>query len=250
VVSLKRLIEGQGAARHLCRTSLAKALDPYLSAMNHSLSIDGTRMHTRKPTSRWRTLRRYLPRNVWRPAFAIALMLVLSSVAPPSARAEAGVPEAVSSPGSVPQTTNGSMLTVDEERAMAKELEASGVELAISRINGTLIRTFAIGEGISISVPSALPADRDGGVASSLIGAGYEGGRRVFVSFNRTDQEALATGGGTALGAAICVVGSPVACGIAGTIIAVALVYLNNNGICGGGRELRIYASTLRGRCV
>lgn len=60
-----------------------------------------------------------------------------------------------------------------------------------------------------------------------------------YISFNRTDQQALLNGSVAGIVGTICVVGTPVACAV---IAAVALVYLNKYGICPSSKKnLRVY---------
>lgn len=73
------------------------------------------------------------------------------------------------------------------------------------------------------------------------LGAGG-GVSSPYISFNRTDQLALIGGGGAALGGTICIVGTPVACVVAGTIIAVATTYAIAYGRCSTAYpNLRVY---------
>lgn len=132
---------------------------------------------------------------------------------------------------------------------LVHELDASRLPASITVESGVVVRKYRLGNGLTVSVPDALGGSGHAPLSSSLIGAGYENRRGAYISFNKTDQTALASGAGAALGAAICFAG-PVACGNAATIIAVALVYINDQGLCAGNGELRIYTATLQGRCV
>jgi len=71
-----------------------------------------------------------------------------------------------------------------------------------------------------------------------------------YISFNQTDQRALLNGGVAAIVGTICVVGSPIACAVAGVITAVALVYLNKYGICPKSKKnLRVYVYSRTAKC-
>jgi hypothetical protein len=147
--------------------------------------------------------------------------------------------------------TSSAIVPLDAARVedLVGELEDSDLPRAATEGPKGAVTTFSLGHGVSIAVPSAPQERADPAVSASLIGAGWERGRGVFVSFNKTDQDALSAGAGAALGVAICAAG-PVACGIATVVVAAALVYVTNQGLCSKRRELRIYASTLQGRCV
>lgn len=88
---------------------------------------------------------------------------------------------------------------------------------------------------------------QDPSTMSPTIGGGG-GWQHPYVSFNRTDQSALIYGGGAALVAVIC--GLPavglVACGVAGTIVAIAATYVNAYGRCSVAYpNLRVYVRTM-----
>ncbi|WP_313405627.1 hypothetical protein [Aeromicrobium sp.] len=72
-----------------------------------------------------------------------------------------------------------------------------------------------------------------------------------YISFNRTDQQALLNGSVAGIVGTICVVGTPVACAVAGAIAAVALVYLNKHGLCPSSKKnLRVYVHSRTAKCV
>jgi hypothetical protein len=137
----------------------------------------------------------------------------------------------------------------DSLNELVRELDASHLRASVAAESGIVVRKYRLGIGVTLTVPDVLGSRGHMPLSSSLIGAGYDDGRGVYISFNKTDQTALASGAGAALGGAICFAG-PVACGIAATVIAVALVYINDQGLCPGDRELRIDTATLQGRCV
>lgn len=77
------------------------------------------------------------------------------------------------------------------------------------------------------------------------------GWRSPYISFNRTDQQALLNGSVAGIVGTICVVGTPAACAIAGVIAAVALVYLNKYGICPSSKKnLRVYVYSRSAKCA
>jgi hypothetical protein len=129
------------------------------------------------------------------------------------------------------------------------ESDASRLPASSTVESGVAVREYRLGSGVTVIVPDVLGHSQHGPLSSSSIGAGYDKRRGVHVSFDKTDRTALASGAGAALGAAICFAG-PVACGIAATVIAVALVYIDDRGLCAGDGELRIDTATLQGRRV
>ena len=176
---------------------------------------------------------------------AMALVFASTSALPAQARE---IPVGTHGPGLSAAST---VVPLDAARIedLVGELEASHLPRAAAEGSEGMLTNFSLGHGVSIAVPSASGERADAAVSASLIGAGWERGPGVYVSFDKTDQEALSAGVGAALGVAICAAG-PVACGIATVVIAAAAVYVVKRGLCSGRRELRIYASTLQGRCV
>lgn len=75
---------------------------------------------------------------------------------------------------------------------------------------------------------------------STNLSVGGCGFLQSCVYFNQTDQRAIINGGSAAIAGLICIVGSPAACVVAAVIVAVAMTYLSDKGICSGGRRLRI----------
>jgi hypothetical protein len=151
--------------------------------------------------------------------------------------------------GSAPASQALVPLGADRIQELVAELESSGVPREEVRDSRGDISTYALADGVTIGVPHQSGVVTGPPLDASLIGAGYERGRGVYVSFNKTDQDALSAGVGAALGVAICAAG-PVACAVASAVIGAALVYVAARGLCPGRRELRIYVSSLQGRCV
>ena len=86
--------------------------------------------------------------------------------------------------------------------------------------------------------------------AISVGGCGF---LRACVYFNRTEQRYIAAGSGAAVGAAICIAGTPAACVVAATLIAIAIanVYINDRGgICSGSLRVQFLPYPGRPRCA
>lgn len=68
-------------------------------------------------------------------------------------------------------------------------------------------------------------------------------GVKTAIGFDTVDQQALAAGGGAAVGAAICLIPGVgwTACAATGVVISVATTYVFQHGICSGGRKLWWY---------
>jgi hypothetical protein len=128
-------------------------------------------------------------------------------------------------------------------RALA-EFRAGSITPRFEEHEGLRYEVYALPKGVTFffrtGVVNGVP------VSTSLIGGGY-GGQGLYISLNSTDQGAIAAGAGYAIGAAICAIPGvgQIACVAVGSIIAAATFYIGANGVCGGGRELRIYLQLL-----
>jgi hypothetical protein len=124
------------------------------------------------------------------------------------------------------------------------EFRAGSIEPRFEERGGEELEVYEVPDGTTFTF--ARPAAGDPAVSGSLIGGGY-GGQGLYISLNSTDQAAIAAGAGYAVGAAICAVPAvgQAACVAVGAVIAAATVYISENGVCGSGRELRIYLQLL-----
>jgi hypothetical protein len=128
-------------------------------------------------------------------------------------------------------------------RALA-EFRAGSITPRFEEHEGLRYEVYALPKGVTFffrtGVVNGVP------VSTSLIGGGY-GDQGLYISLNSTDQGAIAAGAGYAIGAAICAIPGvgQIACVAVGSIIAAATFYIGANGVCGGGRELRIYLQLL-----
>ncbi|MFS0703455.1 hypothetical protein AB6N23_02925 [Cellulomonas sp. 179-A 9B4 NHS] len=130
------------------------------------------------------------------------------------------------------------------------ELSSSDLPRTVTRSGGTVSTTFNL-EGIDFTFTDKNRLAAGTNAATPQIGGGWDT-RGLYVSFNTTEQQAIAAGATAALAAAICFIPGvgTVACVVAGVVIAVATTFLVANGICRGGKHLRIYPTSRTGRCV
>ena len=68
-------------------------------------------------------------------------------------------------------------------------------------------------------------------------------GIKMAIGLNTVDQQALASGGAAAIGAALCAIPGVgwAACTAIGIVVGVATTYIVQNGICSNGRVLWWY---------
>lgn len=132
-----------------------------------------------------------------------------------------------------------------------EQLEASPLPRQTFTDDGHIYRRYVIEEG-AITLPSA--DDLRGAIAEAEKSEGAHGtitpflearfsGIKTAIGFNTVDQQALAAGGGAAIGAAICLIPGVgwAACAAIGVVVSVATTYIFKNGICSGGRKLWWY---------
>lgn len=132
-----------------------------------------------------------------------------------------------------------------------EQLEASAVPRQTITDDGHTYRRYVVDQG-AITLPSAhevreaiAEAAKSEGAPSTItpfLEARFSG-IKMAIGFNTTDQQALAAGGGAAIGAAICLIPGVgwAACAAIGVVVSVATTYIFKNGICSGGRKLWWY---------
>ena len=98
--------------------------------------------------------------------------------------------------------------------------------------DGTRTTTIELNDGLSFDV---VQPD-----AQTRLGAGSDG-YGPYVSFNATDQSAIISGAGWALGAGVCAISAGTFCVVAGAIVAAATWAVTTNGIRCGSKSLRVY---------
>jgi hypothetical protein len=147
-----------------------------------------------------------------------------------------------------PSASRSATIAPDEVAQLHRELRSSAITPEIRDDRGRRTEMYELADGIVFNFP--VKAQEDDGVGASLIGAGIDDSRGPYISFNKLDQQAISAGGGAALEGTICVLGGAAACVVAGSVIAVVEVYLQNNGICGGDGELRLYLAQFEPQCA
>lgn len=131
-----------------------------------------------------------------------------------------------------------------------EELEASSVRRQAVTEAGLTSYRYIVDEG-TLTLPSAADvraaieeADETGsaGTISPFLEVRFSG-IKTAIGFNTVDQQALAAGGGAAIGAAICLIPGVgwAACAVIGVVVSVATTYVFQHGICSGGRKLWWY---------
>ncbi|MBT1636154.1 MULTISPECIES: hypothetical protein [Clavibacter] len=147
-----------------------------------------------------------------------------------------------------PSASPGAAIAPDKVAQLHRELRSSAITPKIRDDHGRPTEMYELPNGIVFNFP--VEAHQEDGVGASLIGAGIDDSQGPYISFNKLDQQAISAGGGAALEGTICVLGGAAACVVAGTVIAVVEIYLQNNGICGGDGELRLYLAHFEPQCA
>lgn len=163
---------------------------------------------------------------------ASAVAIITSSVLiAPSAHAEGrAVPRSTAEPSMSQPLAN---ITSEQLDVAVAEARAGGY-VTDERIgsDGARTTTVELGDGFSFDLVQSDPRARLG-AGSDKYGA--------YVSFNATDQSAIISGAGWALGAAVCAISAGTFCVVAGAIIAAATWAVTTNGIRCGSKSLRVY---------
>lgn len=172
-------------------------------------------------------------------AITAAVVAATSLVAAPTAQAAVRpVPDTVVA-ARVPAT-----ITPDQLAAAIEEARSAGyVNGERVAHDGTRTTTIELDDGLSFDVVQ--PGAR------SRLGAGSDG-YGLYVSFNATDQSAIISGAGWALGAGVCAISAGTFCVVAGAVIAAATWAVTTNGIRCGSKSLRVYPfnGSRNPRCV
>lgn len=156
-----------------------------------------------------------------------AVLIATSLVATPAAQAaeQAGHGPVVTA-AVAPAVTPAQLATAIAEARTAGYVDAERIAP-----DGTRTTTIDL-DGVTFDVVQ--PDTR------SRLGAGSDG-YGVYVSFNATDQSAIISGAGWALGAGVCAISAGTFCVVAGAIVAAATWAVTTNGIRCGSKTLRVY---------
>jgi hypothetical protein len=141
---------------------------------------------------------------------------------------------------------NSSSVTPDEFRTALRGLEASDVPRTVIQQYGATFYEYHFAEGditfpsektfmASASSGSAIP---DPDVMSPMIEVVTKG-QHMAIGLNRADQALLVGGGGAALGLALCAI--PGVCPVSTILIAGAVSYLTEQGLCPEPQQLWWY---------
>ncbi|WP_138946538.1 hypothetical protein [Plantibacter sp. M259] len=173
-------------------------------------------------------------------AFSLGTILAVVIALAAPATANAAPPPVTATPLS---TAAQHEITPEQLRLAVDELKAAQVPFTTQRVGEDTIETFVFENGFSFSVGQ--------GPSETRLGGGQDSGG-IYVLFNAFDQGLIIGGGAMALQGALCLlpgVGAAL-CVVFGAILLVASTALATNGICQGGREMKIYIGGNQGRCV
>jgi len=137
-------------------------------------------------------------------------------------------------------------LTQEQVDQAFAELEASTLP-RVTETDGVTIQTrFQFNEDFGMTFVKPDPDV----VTTQLSGGADSGG--LYLKFNQFDQDAILSGAGLALGAAICLIPAVgvVACTVVGAIIAAGVLWMSYNGKCKNNKQLKVYVPNRVAGCV
>lgn len=162
-------------------------------------------------------------RSTRKPTFVVllSLSLLLVGVAP----TRAATPQAPAGPAG----GSSGQLTTQQWATLKADLNAGSLPRTVTVSGGVRTFTYTLPTGSALVLREPVGQQPE---ASSELGLGWCGFLQLCVYLNRADQGALAAGGAVALGALICVLGTPAVCVVAGVALAVAASYIGSYGFC------------------
>ena len=171
--------------------------------------------------------------------------LAATVIAPQAATAApTGSPSAaVAAESSIQARPSSPDMTVEQYMEIFNAAVADG---AVARGDGTIAYALQNGSELVMAAP---PTKTKGGSPQDL-GAGWDGWRGPYISFNRVDQSALLAGGVAALSVAVCAIPGVgwASCAALVGIVTIAAYYVNEYGRCSTSKpNLRVYLSGRRG---
>lgn len=171
-----------------------------------------------------------------------ALALVLTMVGSAgAATVQPAAPSAGSSAGAIG-------LSADE---LAAALEDPGVAKEARRIQAQMQDPAVVAQARQLLASGAFTVSTGSQSDPRYLSVGGCGFLRLCIYFNRTEQRYIAAGAGAAVAAAICIAGTPAACVVAATLVAIAGVFISDRGgICSGRLRVQILPYPGRPRCV
>ncbi|MBO9039368.1 MULTISPECIES: hypothetical protein [Curtobacterium] len=160
----------------------------------------------------------------------VAIIMSSVLVAPSAHAVDRSAPSSTAGPSTTQPLTD---VTPEQLDVAVAEARAGGyvIDERIER-DGARMTTIELGDGFSFDIVQGDPRAR--------LGAGSDK-YGTYVSFNATDQSAIISGAGWALGAGVCAISAGTFCVVAGAIIAAATWAVTTNGIRCGSKSLRVY---------
>jgi hypothetical protein len=174
-----------------------------------------------------------------------AAALSVAMIAPQAAHA-APVQAKVPAPSSLQSAVTLQPAEVEMTTAQYMEiLNAAIADGGTVRSDGTMSYTLNDGSELVMAMPQT-----KGKTGPNELGAGWDGWKGPYISFNRTDQSALLAGGAAALSVAVCAipgVGWASCAGLVG-LVTIAAFYVNEYGRCSTSKPyLRVYLTGRKG---
>lgn len=174
-----------------------------------------------------------------------AATLSVAMIAPQAAHAAPGQAKA-STPSSVQSAVK--VAPSEAQMTIAQYMEILNSAIADGgtvRSDGTMSYILQEGSELVMAMPQI-----KGKAGPNELGAGWDGWKGPYISFNRTDQSALLAGGAAALSVAVCAipgVGWASCAGLVG-LVTIAAFYVNEYGRCSTSKPyLRVYLTGRKG---
>jgi len=145
------------------------------------------------------------------------------------------VPVSAATPPTFDAPTSGSQMTPQQWATIKADLNASSLPRTVTVSGGIRTFTYTLPSGSTLVLSEPVGPQPE---LTTDLRVDWCGFFSICVYLNRADQAALAAGGAVALGALICIVGTPAVCVVAGIALAVAASYIGSYGFC--PNELRV----------
>lgn len=163
---------------------------------------------------------------------ALVLVLSLGLVSSQAATAASVAPTT-----EAPEVSSQAEVSPEMIKEGLKELKASSVPRTVVTTASEVRTTYLIPGSYQFTVVEPVsdrPQPRLGGGADAI---------GVYILFNQFDQDAIISGGGFLLGAAICAIPGvgTLACVGVGALLTAAALYLSYNGKCRDNKQLKAY---------
>ena len=113
--------------------------------------------------------------------------------------------------------------------------------------DGTKTLRYTMETGTVLELQESVGPTAD---VTTQVSAGGCGWGRLCIYLTPSEQRAIYAGGGAAIAAGICAVTGPVGCGVAAVVVAVALSFINDKGICSYRLRVQVLPWVGSARCV